>query len=259
MHVTTYGASDRPPLVLLHGGIGTGSYHWGRQADALEDLFHVHLPDLPGHGQSPIDDSASYNRETLVSAVGSLLEELEPPVHVGGFSMGGHTALALAERRPELFKSLLLIGVSFREHDGLKAWRKLFQPDNLEKVYPFWAKQLSKIHAPLGSEDSWRGVCLRDSQGMAVDVDVEQLKAIDGPVLLMRGDRDNTVEAEQYADLRATFLNSEEAVIPAGGHDVQLTRADVVKPLLRDFYERVLKNFAEPGSTKRTADLRTEN
>jgi pimeloyl-ACP methyl ester carboxylesterase len=94
---------------------------------------------------------------------------------------------------------------------------------------------------------------------MAVEVDVEQLKAIDGPVLLMRGDRDNTVEVEQYADLRATFPNSEEAVIPAGGHDVQLTRADVVKPLLRDFYERVLKNSAEPGSPKRTADLRTEN
>lgn len=258
MHVTTRGASDRPALVLLHGGIGTGTYHWGRQADALEDLFHVHLPDLPGHGQSPLDDS-TYTRETLVSAVEGLLEKLGPPVHVGGFSMGGHTALALAERRPELLRSLLLIGVSFREHDGLRAWRELFQPDNLQKVYPFWAKQLSKIHAPLGGEDAWRDVCLRDSQGMTIDVDANALKAVDGPVLLMRGDRDNTVQVEQYADLRAAFPNSEEAVIPAGGHDVQLTRVDVVKPLLRDFYERVLKDSAEAEATKQAADQRTED
>lgn len=250
MHVTTRGASDRPALVLLHGGIGTGTYHWGRQADALEDLFHIHLPDLPGHGESPLDDPSSYSLDTLISAVGDLLEELGPPVHVGGFSMGGHTALALAERRPELFRSLLLIGVSVREHEGLGAWRELFHPDTLQKAYPFWAKQLSKLHAPLGGEDAWRDVCLRDSRGMRVDVDVNELKAVDGPVLLMRGDRDNTVQVEQYADLRAAFSNSEEAVIPAGGHDVQLTRADVVRPLLRDFYERVLQ---------RAADLRTED
>jgi pimeloyl-ACP methyl ester carboxylesterase len=61
-------------------------------------------------------------------------------------------------------------------------------------------------------------------------------------VLLIRGDRDTTVQAEQYAELRATFPKSEEAVIPAGGHDVQLTRAELVKPLLRDFYERVMRD-----------------
>lgn len=242
MHVTTRGTSDGPALVLLHGGIGTGTYHWGKQADALDDLFSLHLPDLPGHGRSPVDDPASYSIETHVTAVEQLIEDLGPPVHVGGFSMGGHTALALAARRPELFSSLLLVGVSVREHDGLHAWRELFHPDRLQREYPFWAKQLAKLHAPLGGDDAWRDVCLRDSRGVRIDVDVEKLTALEGPTLLMRGDRDNTVQVEQYAELRTTFPNSEEAVIPAGGHDVQLTRADVVRPLLRDFYERVLKN-----------------
>jgi pimeloyl-ACP methyl ester carboxylesterase len=242
MHVTTRGSSDAPPLVLLHGGIGTGTYHWGRQADALGDLFHVHLPDLPGHGSSPLEDPSSYSRETLVSAVEDLVEQLGPPVHLGGFSMGGHTALALVERRVDVVRSLVLVGVSIREHDGLKGWRELFHPDELARQYPFWAKTLSKIHSPLGGEDAWRDVCLRDSKGLRVDVDPDRLAGVEAPVLLMRGDRDTTVELEQYAELRAAFANSEEAVIPAGGHDVQLTRAQVVKPLLRDFYERVLKS-----------------
>ena len=239
MHVSTRGASDGPALILLHGGIGTGTYHWGRQAEALHDLFCVHLLDLPGHGESPLDDPSSYSRETLVTAVDDYIDCVGPPVHLGGFSMGGHTALALVAQRPEMVRSLVLIGVSVRDHAGLRAWRGQFHPDELARSYPFWAKQLSKLHAPLGGPDAWRDVCLRDSQGLRVDVDLDLLAAVKAPVLLIRGDRDSTVQATQYADLRATFPNSEEAVVPAGGHDVQLTRAELVKPLLRDFYERV--------------------
>jgi 2-hydroxy-6-oxonona-2,4-dienedioate hydrolase len=259
MHVTTRGASDGPALILLHGGIGTGTYHWGKQAAALEDRFCVHMPDLPGHGHSPLEDPSSYSQETLVSAVDDYIEQVGPPVHLGGFSMGGHTALALAAQRPEIFRTLVLVGVSIREHEGLKAWRTLFHPDELARTYPYWAKQLSKLHAPLGGEDAWRDVCLRDSKGMRIEVDIDRLAAVQVPVLLIRGDRDTTVQVEQYADLRATFPNSEEAVVPAGGHDVQLTRAEVVTPLLRDFYERVLKSFAEPGSARPAADQRTED
>lgn len=226
---------------MLHGGIGTGEYHWGRQAEALTDMFHVHLPDLPGHGNSPLDDPSEYSRDILVDAVIDYITQVGPPVHLAGFSMGGHTALALVERHPDLLASLVLIGVSIREHDGLAAWRKVFHPDRLADDYPFWAKQLSKLHKPLGGDDAWRDVCLRDSKGLRIDVDEDRLSALEAPVLLMRGDRDTTVDPAQYAALRDRFADSEEAVIPAGGHDVQLTRAQVVKPLLRDFYERMMK------------------
>ena len=242
MHVTTRGAEDGPPLIMLHGGIGTGEYHWGKQADQLTDMFRVHLPDLPGHGSSPLDDPAQYSRELLVRSVIDYIDEVGPPVHLAGFSMGGHTALGLVEQKPDLLASLVLIGVSINEHDGLRAWRENFHPDQLTENYPFWAKQLSKLHEPLGGTDAWRDVCLRDSRGLRTDVDVDRLSALDAPVLLMRGDRDTTVDPEHYAVMRATFGNSEEAVIPAGGHDVQLTRADIVRPVLRDFYTRALKN-----------------
>lgn len=241
MHVTTRGAEDAPDLVMLHGGIGTGEYHWGRQAETLAERFHVHLPDLPGHGRSPLD-GAEYSRELLVGAVIEYIGQIGSPVHLAGFSMGGHTALPLVERRPEFVSSLLLIGVSIREHEGLRAWREVFHPDQLVKDYPFWAKTLAKLHEPLGGPDAWRDVCLRDSKGLRIDVDVNRLAAVDVPVLLMRGDRDTTIDPAQYAELRAAFPNSEEAMIPNGGHDVQLTRADVVRPLLLDFYKRVLKH-----------------
>lgn len=241
MHVTTRGPDDGPTLVLLHGGIGTGSYHWGKQADHLSERFRVLMPDLPGHGHTTLDDPDEYSRDTLVDAVVELLEHFDDAVHVGGFSMGGHTALAIAEQRPELFASLMLVGVSIREHDGLRGWRTMFHPDQLAEHYPFWAKTLSRLHEPLGGEDAWRDVCLRDAKGLRVDVDVDRLADLDVPVLLLRGDRDSTVDLDQYRELRAAFDGSDEAVVPAGRHDVQLTRADIVATLLADFYERVLK------------------
>ena len=238
MHAEVEGRG--PDLVCLHGGIGTGRYHWSKLARPLASGHRVHLPDLPGHGATPLPDDGRYDRDVLVQAVEAYLEEIGGggAVHVAGFSMGGHAALALAQARPELFASLTLVGVSHHDHPGLGGWRERFDPDRLEREYPVWTRHLAKLHAPLGGEDAWRDVCRRDSAGMRVDVDLQALAPLDCPVLLIRGDRDPAVEAQQYAELRVLWSRSEELVVPNGGHDVQLTRYRLVEPALLDFLSR---------------------
>lgn len=244
MHVDVLepGSTDgeAPDLVLLHGGIGTGRYHWGRQAEALTGQYRVHLPDLPGHGRTPPPDG-DYSRSTHVDALAGYLDTLGGPAHVGGFSMGGHTALALAEQEPERFASLMLVGIAIAEHEGLGQWRSRFDPDALAESYPMWVRQLSRLHEPLGGADAWRDVCVRDSRGLDVAVDVDRLGALGAPVLLIRGDRDPVVDPDHYRRLREVWPQADEAVVPAGQHDVQLTRAELVRPVLVDFYERVLE------------------
>jgi 3-oxoadipate enol-lactonase len=232
------GADDAPDLVLLHGGIGTGRYHWSKLVAALAQRYRVHLPDLPGHGKTPVPEGVAYSRELLVAAVAGYLDALGPPVHVAGFSMGGHTCLALAQDRPDVFASLTLIGVSVREHEGLHGWRNHFDPDVLAERYPLWARHLSKIHAPLGGPDAWRDVCIRDSKGLRIDVDVDALRGVQCRVLLVRGDRDQAVDPAHYAELRTCWPQADEFVVPAGGHDVQLTRSALVQAPLLDFLER---------------------
>lgn len=236
-------AEGAPPLVLLHGGIGTARSHWSKLIPSLAERFQVYLPDLPGHGQSPLDDGVDYGMETLVAPVQDLLERLsethEGGVHVAGFSMGGHTALTVAGRRPELFASLTLIGVSVRDHDGLDAWRRQFTPETFEARNPLWSRYLSKVHAPLGGPDAWREVLARDSSKVSAGADLDALGALACPVLLVRGDRDWAVQPEQFAELRELWgERSEELVVPHGGHDVQITRWRIVLPALLDFLER---------------------
>jgi pimeloyl-ACP methyl ester carboxylesterase len=240
MYVDVLGPEDAPDLVLLHGGIGTGRYHWGKQADALAERFRVHLPDLPGHGRTPPPDG-EYTREALVGALSEYLDRLGGGAHVGGFSMGGHTALALAEKEPTRFSSLALVGVAIAHHDGLDAWRHQFDPDVLADAYPMWARHLSKLHAEIGGPEAWRDVCRRDSGGLEVHVDPDRLAHMGAPALLIRGDRDPVVDPDQYARLRQAWPQADEAVVPAGRHDIQITRAGLVRPVLADFYDRVLE------------------
>ena len=238
MYAEIVGRDGADPLVLLHGGIGTGHYHWSKQIKGLGEQYRLHLPDLPGHGRTPLPDDGSYSRELQVEAIVAYLEDLGAPADVAGFSMGGHACLALATQRPELFGSLTLIGVSVAEHPGLDGWRHHFDPDVLEREYPVWARHLSGIHEPLGGPDAWKDVCRRDSKGLHVAVDVEQLRDLTCPVLLIRGDRDPAVDPSHYARLREVWPQADEFVVPAGQHDVQLTRARVVQPVLLEFLAR---------------------
>ncbi len=227
--------------MLLHGGIGTGRYHWSKLVKRLTERFRVHLPDLPGHGRTPLPDDGEYSRELQAQAIGGYLDALGAPVHVAAFSMGGHASLALATHAPALFASLTLVGVSVREHQGLHGWREHFDPDRLAAEYPVWARHLSRIHAPLGGPDAWKDVCRRDSRGLRIDVDVPALRGLSCPVLLVRGDRDPAVDPSHYGELRAVWDQADEFVVPAGGHDVQLTRARIVAPVLCDFLRRATR------------------
>lgn len=237
MHVEVIGRDDGPDVVCLHGGVGAGRYHWQRQIPYLQDRFRLHLPDLPGHGRSPLEGEPS--REAMATAVEAYLKDLDAPAHVLGFSMGGHVALHLAARRPDLFASLGLFGVAIRDHPGLPAWRERFVPERLESRFPLWARMLQRVHQPLGGPDAWREVARRDSSGvLEVDADLEALGDLTAPVLLVRGDRDPVVEPSQYAELRRIWPHADEFVVPAGAHDAHITRHQLVGPAVRDFLDR---------------------
>lgn len=241
MHVDVHGPETATEVLLLHGGTGAGDYHWRKTARSLGQDWRLCVPDLPGHGRSPLATSR-YDRDVLVEAVDELISQRGAPAHVTGFSMGGNAALQLAAQRPERFASLALIGVSVRDHRGLEGWRANFDADRLEAEHPLWAKTLQRIHTPLGGPDSWREVLARDAGGVGVDVDVEALGGLECPVLVMRGDRDPAVDVDQQAEIRAAVgEQAEECVVPAGGHEVQMTRAGVVSVVLDDFWSRALR------------------
>lgn len=98
------------PVVLLHGfGDNKDSF-----VDTVRDLTRRHtvvLPDLPGFGDALAPPGFEFTLHGFARVIGGLIDAVGlGPVHLGGNSLGGAVSAALALERPELVRSLTLIG-----------------------------------------------------------------------------------------------------------------------------------------------------
>jgi 2-succinyl-6-hydroxy-2,4-cyclohexadiene-1-carboxylate synthase len=112
-HQTVYGNSASPPVVFLHGFLGRGK-DWGSVAEALSDGFYCVCPDLPGHGDTLIEDLAAppvfpAAAESLAAWIDEM--GLKRPA-LAGYSMGGRLALYCACQWPERFSRVVIESAS---------------------------------------------------------------------------------------------------------------------------------------------------
>ena len=99
------------PLVLLHGGLGSGEM-FGPVLDALATNHRVILPDLQGHGRTA-DIDRPLSLEALGDDVDALLGHLGiDQADVVGYSLGGGAAFLAALRHPERIRRLVLVSVN---------------------------------------------------------------------------------------------------------------------------------------------------
>jgi len=111
LHVEVQGAG--PDVVLVHGwGLHGGI--WDRVAEHLSTAHRVVRVDLPGHGYSgPLD--GEYTVDTLATRLcEELADTLASPAIWLGWSLGGLVALAVALRRIDLVRAVVLVAATPR-------------------------------------------------------------------------------------------------------------------------------------------------
>jgi pimeloyl-ACP methyl ester carboxylesterase len=102
VRLRTWQRGQGRPLLLVHG-LGGAAWNFSELAPLLPGR-RLLIPDLPGHGaSSPLPAAVS-----VAGYADALADTLSEPVDVLGHSLGGVVALRLAERRPDLVRSLVL-------------------------------------------------------------------------------------------------------------------------------------------------------
>ena len=107
LNVVVDGADDAPPVLLLHGILGS-SVTWNWMVPRLTDRYRVLRLDFRGHGES---DRApgTYQLTDYVSDAAAVCEQVAgSPCIVIGHSLGGATAAGLAQTRPDLVRGVVL-------------------------------------------------------------------------------------------------------------------------------------------------------
>ena len=102
------------PLVLLHGGLGSGEMFGPVTGELAAAGHQVIVPDLQGHGRTADVDrpiSVVTMGEDIAALIGHL--GLERP-DIVGYSLGGGVAFQAAANHPEIVRKLVIISTNIK-------------------------------------------------------------------------------------------------------------------------------------------------
>ena len=238
------------PILFLHG---FPMHHqiWDDFVLPFLDSFHVITPDLPGFGKSPILKTP-FSIEDVAEHVLRFMDEkgLKDSMIVG-HSLGGYVALAMIEKRPEMFSSLCLFHSTAIADSPEKK-------DSRNKVVEFVEKNgpvafTTNFIAPLFADNDNAGIerVRRISSQSSADAvigytmamrdrpdRINALQEFNKPTLFMGGDRDPGIAVESIYEQASLCGNAEVSILDHVAHMGMYEKPDEAAAKLLAFWAR---------------------
>jgi pimeloyl-ACP methyl ester carboxylesterase len=179
------------PLVLLHGGLGSGEM-FGPVLMALAEHHQVITPDLQGHGRTA-DIDRPIDVRLMAGDIAALIDHLhlDRPDLVG-YSLGGGVALQVAFQFPEKIRKLVAISANIRRDaipPEMLAQQAQVNAGAIEfmKSTPMYQDYVRVAPRP----EDFPTLLDKMGQGMANDFDFsEEVRALKVPTLIVAADAD---------------------------------------------------------------------
>jgi pimeloyl-ACP methyl ester carboxylesterase len=245
-----------PVVICLHPS-GSSSSQWRDLATDLGRDRTVITPDLMGHGRSPA--AAGTGGDVLLqdaAQVAALVAEHDA-VHLVGHSYGAAVALRVALAQPARVSSLALyepvvFGTLHGHAQDESLWQEITQTG---RTIALRARQQQVLAAgrifvdywsgagrwrALGAERQWAiarrmPAIAAHFEGLFAWRELDVLRALAQPVLLLQGEHTRPVAARVVARLRALLTAAEHVVVPGAGHMGPVTHRSVVNARFREF------------------------
>ena len=235
------------PVIILHGLFGM-SDNWVTMAKRIaENNFHVIVPDLRNHGQSPHSeewDYASMSRDVfeLMAA-----EKIIQPVLIG-HSMGGKVAMQMVSEHQEKFSGVVVVDIApkaFPVMHGeilsalnvlskqipfarIKAEDFLFRRISDPATVKFLLKNLYWKTGDDGKIFLWWRFNLKTITKKISNIGQEILfpKPIKIPSLFIRGERSDYITDDDFTFIKNHFRGAKLVTINNSGHWVHAENPD---------------------------------
>jgi len=240
---------DDAPCLVFSNSLATTMAMWDEQAAALKDEFRILRYDQRGHGATEAP-SGRYAFDTLLDDAVALLDALAiKKTHFAGLSMGGATALGLAEKHPERFDRIIVCDSPCQSTpQSSQQWeeRILVAKDKgmaalVEPTITRWfpPETVAKNPAYL---DKVRGM-IRDTPvdgfigcaaALAAHDYASAVASVRRPVLFIAGEKDGATPAAMRK-LNEKLPRSHFVELPGAGHISNMDRPAEFTRAIRDF------------------------
>lgn len=245
------GGAGHPPLVVLHGLLGSSRNWLGAGAD-LAAHRHVWALDLRNHGRSPHADEMDY--PAMVNDVlGWLDRQGLEQTELMGHSMGGKVAMLLACRHPRRVTRLTVVDIApkpylSQAHRAEFAAMHELRLDTLQsraeaelrfesRVPDLAMRKFLATNLERTEDGRWRWLIHLPALTAALPrLEANPLAAEDrfeGPTRFIVGGKSRYVQEADLPVIRKHFPAAQVDVIPESGHNPHIeTRAEFVRRVL---------------------------
>ena len=250
LHHLDLGGAGQPPLVLLHGMLGS-SRNWQTTGRELAARFHVFALDARNHGRSPHDPEQSY-AAMADDLRGWLDAQGLARATIAGHSMGGKAAMLFACRHPERVERLIVVDIAPRNYFW-PAHRAEFTAMNELDLSSLTSRQEAEMrfearvpglgmrkfmasNLERGEDGRWRWIVNLPALTKALpEMERNSLAPEDrfeGPVLFIVGGRSPYVMAGDHPDIRRHFPAARIAVLAESGHNPHMDAREALVRLV---------------------------
>lgn len=224
------------PLLLLHGA-GADKDNFVQVASRLRKRYRVLIPDLPGFGESDKPADLGYRATDQIRRLMAFADAVGAiRFHLGGNSMGGLIAGALAASHPDRVLSLWLLAPA-----GVKGARpsELMQKLAAGEKLPIFARSATEMRAVIafvthrapympGFVIEAMAKQQRDNHALNQRIvealaegpwlDELPLSGVKVPTLIVWGQRDRALDVSGAAVLGSLLPNAQIILMPETGH-----------------------------------------
>lgn len=253
LHHRDLGGAGKPPLVVLHGLLGS-SRNWQTVGAELGAQRHVLALDLRNHGLSPHADNHDF--ATMEADVLRWLDAQKiERAALMGHSMGGKVAMALACHHPERVERLVSVDIAPRDYDASKFKAileamlaidpaKLSSRAEAEEQLAVTVKDWGMIkflatNLERGDDGRFRWrVNVAAAHAELDEIAANSLRPGDryeGPTLFVLGGFSKHVREEDRPEIVARFPRAQLVTIPKSGHNPHIEQREAFVAAVREF------------------------